>query len=193
MARRTGVVVTFLVVGLVAVGALASFAVAQSGNRFNAGRMLDQFEVPVVSAPGARGSFEARLEGSTVHYKLTYSGLNFPVTQAHIHLGQRTASGGISVFLCGTTGFMGPPGTPAMPICPAGTSGTVEDSFVAADVIGPGVQGIAAGEFTELLAQMREGNTYANVHSTVITGGEIRGQIRGGGGGDDDDDDDDDD
>jgi hypothetical protein len=185
MARRTGVVVVSVVLGLVVVGVLASFAIADSGNRFNAGQMLDQFEVPVVSAPGASGTFEASLDGSTIHYKLTYSGLNFPVTQAHIHLGQSTASGGISVWLCGTSpGFTGPAGTPT---CPAGSSGTVEDSFVAADVIGPGGQGIAAGEFLELLAQMREGNTYANVHSTNIPGGEIRGQIKARGGEDDDD------
>jgi hypothetical protein len=187
MARRTGVFVFVAVLGAVLVGALAAFAIADSGNRFNTQRMLGTFEVPVVSSQGASGRFEATLDGSTVNYELTYSGLGSAVTQAHIHLGQLTASGGISVWLCGTgTGALaGPAGTPT---CPGPTSGTVDDSFVAADVIGPAGQGIAAGEFSELLAAMRAGLTYANVHSATIPGGEIRGQIRGRGGNDDDDD-----
>jgi hypothetical protein len=49
----------------------------------------------------------------------------------------------------------------------------------AADVIGPNGQGIAPGEFAEVLAAMREGVTYANVHSTRNPPGEIRGQIKG--------------
>jgi hypothetical protein len=44
-------------------------------------------------------------------------------------------------------------------------------------VIGPAGQGIAAGEFAELLAAMRAGVTYVNVHSTLYPGGEIRAQI----------------
>jgi len=51
----------------------------------------------------------------------------------------------------------------------------------AANVIGPAGQGIAATEFAEVLKAMREGVTYANVHSTLYPGGEIRGQIRGRG------------
>jgi hypothetical protein len=32
--------------------------------------------------------------------------------------------------------------------------------------------------FEELIAKMRSGNTYANVHTIVNPGGEVRGQIR---------------
>jgi hypothetical protein len=39
-------------------------------------------------------------------------------------------------------------------------------------------QGIEAGNFAELVAAMRVGSTYANVHSTKWPGGEIRAQIR---------------
>jgi hypothetical protein len=53
-------------------------------------------------------------------------------------------------------------------------TGTVE----AADVIGPGGQGISAGEFAEFLRALRSGNTYANVHTVTFPGGEIRGQIQ---------------
>jgi hypothetical protein len=45
------------------------------------------------------------------------------------------------------------------------------------DVIGPAVQGIAAGEFAELVKALRAGVAYANVHSSIWMGGEIRGQL----------------
>jgi hypothetical protein len=37
--------------------------------------------------------------------------------------------------------------------------------------------GIAPGEFDELIAAIRAGATYANVHTVGRPGGEIRGQI----------------
>jgi hypothetical protein len=39
-------------------------------------------------------------------------------------------------------------------------------------------QGIAAGEFAELVKAIRARRAYANVHSLKFPGGEIRGQIR---------------
>ena len=48
---------------------------------------------------------------------------------------------------------------------------------MAADVIGPTGQGIEPGALDELLAAIRDGKTYANVHTTKWTAGEIRSQI----------------
>jgi CHRD domain len=45
-------------------------------------------------------------------------------------------------------------------------------------VIGPAGQGIAPGEFAELVAAIRAHATYVNVHTNVRTGGEIRGLVR---------------
>ena len=39
-------------------------------------------------------------------------------------------------------------------------------------------QQISAGELAEVIAAIRGGVTYANVHTVLSTGGEIRGQIR---------------
>jgi hypothetical protein len=47
-------------------------------------------------------------------------------------------------------------------------------------VIGPAGQGIAAAEYEELLAAIRAGTAYVNVHSSTYGLGEIRGQIEGG-------------
>ena len=127
-------------------------------------------EVPAVSTV-ASGRFEAEIDRSEqrIDYTLTFRDLEAGVLFAHIHFGQRTANGGVSAFLCG--GGSKPP-------CPQ--SGTVEGTIVPADVIGPADQGIAAGEFDELVRAIRAGVTYANVHSQKFPGGEIRGHISGG-------------
>ncbi len=48
---------------------------------------------------------------------------------------------------------------------------------MAADVIGPGAQGVTAGQFEKVLDAIRAGAAYANVHTTTYPSGEIRGQI----------------
>jgi len=153
--------------GVLLFAAFASYGFADSGKKgkFKANRMSSYQEVPSVSTTG-RGAFEARINGSTIQYKLTYSGLSSSALAAHIHLGQIGANGGIAAFLCGGGG---------KPACPA--SGTVTGTISASDVIGPSAQGIAAGEIGELISAMRAGVTYANVHTTNFGGGELRGQI----------------
>ncbi len=106
-----------------------------------------------------------------IEWSLSYRGLEGTVQQAHIHIGGPSQSGGISVFLCSNLGN-GPAGTQA---CPA--SGKVSGTIRAADVIGPAGQGIAAGELRELVAAVRAGAAYVNVHSTLYPGGEIRTQL----------------
>ncbi len=170
-----------------AVLAVATIAVADEGGRrnFRAG-MIGYQEVPAISTL-ATGSFEAELvNDNTLEYRLTYSGVEGgTVTQAHIHFGQRTANGGISVWLCGSATNTGPAGTQT---CPT-TQGVVTGTITAANVVGPAGQGIAAGQFDELVRALRAGVAYANVHSTSFAGGEFRGQIndrdqRGDDGGD---------
>jgi hypothetical protein len=131
-------------------------------------------EVPVISTT-ANGEFRGRIsrDESEIQYELSYSDLEGEIQQAHIHFGQPGVNGGIVVFLCTNLGN-GPAGTQPCPPPPATINGTLR----ASDMVGLAAgQGIAAGEFGELIQAIRAGKTYVNVHSTKHTGGEIRGQI----------------
>jgi len=136
-------------------------------------------EVPAASSPGS-GDLRLNLRRSSkeIYYELSYRGLQGNVTQAHIHFGQKGVNGGISMWLCGTATNPGPAGTP---VCPAGSEGEVNGTLMPANVVGPANQLIAAGEFEELVEALLAGVTYVNVHSTVLPGGEVRGQIGGEG------------
>ncbi len=166
MRKRTGLTVVVALVGALALATLASYGAADSGKRnLKSKRMSSFYEVPSIST-AAKGSFEAKIQGSTIEYKLKYSGLSSAPSVAHIHLGQRSANGGFVAYLCGGGG---------KPACPA--SGTVTGTIAAADIQALTVQGIAAGEIGEVIAAMRAGYTYANVHTALFAGGELRGQI----------------
>lgn len=131
-------------------------------------------EDPLVLSTTGNGRFTLRVDADKQEatYELSYSALEGDVLQAHIHIGGRSQSGGISVFLCSNLGN-GPAGTQPCPAAPATITGTL----VPANVIGPVGQGVSAGEFNELVAAIRGGVTYVNVHSTKYPGGEIRAQL----------------
>ncbi|HEY4368668.1 MAG TPA: CHRD domain-containing protein [Steroidobacteraceae bacterium] len=140
-------------------------------------------EVPALSS-AASGTFKATIDepAQTITYEVSYAGLEGSVTQSHIHLGQRKANGGISVFLCGNAPTVPPATVPQPPACPTSPA-TVTGVITPANIIGPAAQGIdpstaTTNEFAELVAALREGVTYANVHSSKFPSGEVRGQIR---------------
>ncbi|HEX6151351.1 CHRD domain-containing protein [Nocardioides sp.] len=135
-------------------------------------RLIGYEEVPAISSSG-KGNFRAEisLRKQELDYRLEYSRLSTPVQQAHIHFGQFSVNGGISVFLCSNLGN-GPAGTPACP-----DAGTVTGTLTAAQVVGPGDQGIDPGEFKELVKAIDAEIAYVNVHTDKHKGGEIRGQL----------------
>jgi hypothetical protein len=166
--------------------AVGSYAIAGGGgNRVEAENMNGYFEPPSVSSV-ARGDFKARIDdrNDTISWKLSYRRLEAPVQQAHIHFGQKDVNGGISVFLCSNLGN-GPVGTQTCPASPATIRGVIEREDVSPPIPSTQAarnQGIDTGEFEELVAAIRAGVTYANVHSEKFPGGEIRAQIRPSGG-----------
>jgi hypothetical protein len=180
--RRLKLVLAFGVASLLAA---VGVAVATGGSLEFRERLTGYEETPQALSTPANGEFKARVSRSseTIRYRLSYRGFESDVTQAHIHFGARATTGGVSVWLCGNPSptITPPAGTPTCPL----REGTVTGVLDRTDVVGPAGQGIAPGEFEELVAAMRAGVTYANVHSVNRPPGEIRAQLE-----DHDDDDD---
>jgi len=134
-------------------------------------------ESPSVSTAG-RGDFTATIDpaGATIRYTETYDALQAPVTQSHIHVGQPGVNGSIVIFLCQTPANPDPTGL--APPCPS--EGTVSGTITAANVIAGATasQQLQAGDLSAVVTAIRAGAAYANVHTTLSPGGEIRGQIR---------------
>jgi hypothetical protein len=166
-----------MTVGLLGAG---SFALAHGFKKdFKTGVMSGYNE----GAPGgpvssvASGKFKAKIDDKAqqIEYTLQYQDLEGTVTQAHIHFGQAGVNGGIVVWLCETATNPSPVAT--TPTCPTTNPATVSGTLKASDVVASASQGIAAGEFGEVVKAIRAGRAYANVHSTKFPGGEIRAQL----------------
>jgi hypothetical protein len=118
-----------------------------------------------------------------IDFTLTYSNVGTTppligtVTQAHIHFGKARDSGGVMVFFC--TNLTPPTGPPKPQACPI-NSGTVTGTLRKADVVAIAGQNVAAGDFDALTDALLSNTAYANIHTTVLGAGEIRGQIHEG-------------
>jgi CHRD domain-containing protein len=172
---RLSTVVTLLAVGVTA-ALLAAPAAAQTKNV-----TLSGFEEVPVVLTDATGEFRARIanDDSSIEYSLSYEGFS-QVTQSHIHIAQPNVNGGIVLFLCTNLGN-GPAGTQLCPQPPATITGVLH----AADIVPQLTQDVSAGEFSVILAAIRRGLAYVNVHSVQSPTGVIRGQFSGGGHGHD--------
>ncbi len=161
-----------------AVLGVAGLLVAQAPQPTTVSATLNGYQEAPIIVTNAKGTFKATINASEtlISYDLDYSGLTNAVTQAHIHIGQRNVSGGITLWLCGTATNPGPASTPPPP-CP-GLTGKVSGTLSAAELVGPAGQGIGPAEMAKVIRAIKLGYTYANVHSTLAPGGEIRGQIK---------------
>ena len=129
-------------------------------------------ELPPINTAGA-GNFEMTNQQGMITFSLTFSGLSSSLTMADLHFAPSKVAGGVMIFLCGGGG---------QPDCPAATEGTITGTITAANVTGPTTQGVDVGDLDSALEAVREGLSYANMHTTNFAGGEIRGQVRRGGG-----------
>ena len=140
--------VSYLAVGLV-LGASPGAAIAATG--FSATiNSAQELSCAINSAATGTGTFVLNQAQTELTFNITYTPLQGTLTNAHFHNAPAGAGGGV------VRGFTAPATSPivgiwkntdAQPLTPA------------------------------LVAQLLAGNIYVNIHSTVCTGGEIRGQV----------------
>ena len=178
VARRARLLAAAIAIGVAATatGSVATAGSEDSGSTSNTirERLSGYEEDPAPISTNGSGRFQARIDDrlDQITWRLSYTGLEGAVQQAHIHFGGKAQSGGISVFLCTNLGN-GPAGTQACPAAPATITGTIR----AADVIGPVPQSLTPGQYDDFVKAIRNGTTYVNVHSSLFPGGEIRAQL----------------
>jgi len=166
MERKAGRIVilgTLLVLALLVAGPAA----ASSGRNFRA-HLEGRNEVPAVSTRGqGQAIIQISDDETSLEFKLIAANIQ-DVTQAHIHCGAEDVAGPVVVFLYGFGPTVSPNGVlsqgvrtnanviprPDSPACPGGIA-----------------------NFAELVAKIRSGQAYVNVHTVNNPGGEIRGQL----------------
>src|SRR5437660_8366968 len=160
-----------------ALGALFAAGIASADDKIRA--TLKGFsEVPSVSTEGS-GTFEAVInkDGTAIDFEITYTGIQGTVTQSHMHVGQRGVNGGIVLWICGTATNPEPPTGGNTNVCTS-PSGHFTGTWRPENVQNVVTQQFATGELDEVIAAIRAGVAYVNVHSNLSPGGEIRGQVR---------------
>ncbi|MEO5588743.1 MAG: CHRD domain-containing protein [Gemmatimonadaceae bacterium] len=122
-------------------------------------------EVPPVDTK-AQGQAEFRLsdDGTSLSFKLIVANVD-NVTQSHIHIGASGVNGPVVVFLFRSVAG----GVTENGILAEGT--ITRANLIARPAIGFGAT------IGELVAAMRSGRTYVNVHTVAWPGGEVRGQL----------------
>jgi hypothetical protein len=138
---------------------------AVDASQFRAAPLHGDHEVPPNESQGTgSATFSLSKDGTEIHYRLIVANIE-DVTQSHIHIAAEGENGPVVVFLFG---FVADGVT---------TNGVLaEGTFTQADLIARPAIGFGA-TMEELLAAMRSGNAYVNVHTVVLPAGEIRNQI----------------
>lgn len=124
-------------------------------------------EVPEVETDAqGQAIFKLSRDGTSIHYKLITANIE-NVSMAHIHLAPAGENGPVVAWLY--------PAAPPPQLIEGRFQGVLAEGMITAD----GLAGPLEGQtMDDLLHEMREGNTYVNVHTTQHPAGEVRGQIR---------------
>lgn len=155
---------TLFILLLIGVLVITSAAIANAGNRNFVAHLTGDEEVPPVETKAqGQAIFHLSKDGTELQYKLIVANIE-NVVAAHIHLGAKGVNGPVVAFLFG-------------PVSPGGgrTDGVLaKGTITEADLVGP----LSGQSLSDLVDEMRAGNTYVNVHTDDFPGGEVRGQIR---------------
>ncbi len=158
-----------LLPALVMLVLVAGPAAAAGPNRNFVSPLWGSQEVPAVDTHTVGvATFKLNAEETEMSFKLIVA-QGILVTQSHIHCGPPGVNGPVVVFLYGLN--------------PAGTnvSGVLNQGVITgANVIPRGNSAACPGgvaNLADVLAKIRTGGAYANVHTIANPGGEIRGEI----------------
>jgi hypothetical protein len=156
-------------------GALVFAQAAFAGTIIYETNLLGSLEVPSNASPGT-GFAEVIVDttAQTMEVQVSFSGLLGTTTASHIHC--CTAAPGSGNAGVATT-------TPTFTLFPLGvTSGTYDHTFdlTASSSYNPAfvtAEGSVVNAEAALLAGLAADETYLNIHTTVVPGGEIRGYL----------------
>jgi hypothetical protein len=163
---KRGFVVPALLV--LAVGFAAAPAVADVPENYRA-HLTGAGEIPAVDTDAqGEATFQLSADGTALDFRLIVANIE-NVVQAHIHCGGPDVNGPVVVFLFGPE----PDGVTHNGVLSTGTATSADVIPVPDSAVCPG--GVA--DMDDVLEKIRTGEAYANVHTTVNPGGEIRGQI----------------
>jgi hypothetical protein len=159
---------------LIVLLATVGTAAADNNRNFVAHLSGDEEVPPVATLAQGQAIFHLSDDGNELEYRLIVANIE-NVVASHIHVEATGVNGPVVAFLFGSV----PPG--------GGRSDGViaTGTITAANLVGP----LAGHPLSDLIAAMRAGNTYVNVHTNDgvaptntgpgdFPGGEIRGQIR---------------
>lgn len=150
-------------------------AAALAENRNFTAHLTGDEEVPArETLATGQAFFQINKDGTEIRYRLIVANID-NVVASHIHFGPAGVNAPVVAFLAGP-----------FPVGGGRTDGVLaEGTIIAADLVGP----LVGQPLSALIAAMRAGNTYVNVHTNDgvapantgpgdFPGGEIRGQIQ---------------
>ena len=161
--------VTLMIVLILIVTASVAYASPPEEENFTAPLSGGEEVPPVDTVSEGLAHFKLSKDGTALRFKLNVSNIQ-AITQAHIHCGAAGVNGPVVVFLFGFN---------AAGVTAEGTlsEGTITGANVIPRPDSPACPGGIA-DFDDLLAKMRSGDAYVNVHTIPFPGGQMRGQIK---------------
>ena len=155
--KKARALVPLLIALLIAMGTTAAGAADQ---RHFFARLSGGEEVgPVITEAEGGAKFRLSLDGTELDFRLKVQSIK-NVVASHIH--------------CGAMGVNGPVGVTLFSGGPVTLSGILSTGTITAPNAG---NGCGWGSLDAVVAAMRTGDTYVNVHTLANPPGEIRGQI----------------